>query len=133
MLQDNPLTGLLFLIGIWWAALAVGAPAVGVGALLGLLASTMTAIWTHADASGLRSGLYGFNGVLVGVAIPTFLRPEPLVWLYVVLGADRARRRPRLAPGAMLGRAKSFSPSAATKLLTPDLPTPDLPTPDPDP
>jgi hypothetical protein len=77
MLQGNPITGLLFLVGIWWAALAVGAPAVGVGALVGLLASTMTAIWTRADASGLRSGLYGFNGVLVGVAVPTFLRPDP--------------------------------------------------------
>jgi urea transporter len=57
MLQDNPLTGLLFLIGVWWAALAAGTPAVGVGALLGLVMGTLTAIWTRADRRGLRSGL----------------------------------------------------------------------------
>jgi urea transporter len=87
MLQDNPLTGLLFLIGIWWAALAAGTPAVAVGALLGLVLGTVTAIWANADAQGIRCGMYGFNGLLVGAAIPTFLHPDPIVWLYVVLGS----------------------------------------------
>jgi len=39
------------------------------------------------DESMLRSGLYGFNGVLVGLALATFIAPGPLLWLYVVLGA----------------------------------------------
>ena len=82
MLQDNPLTGLLFLIGIWWAALAVGAPAVGVGALVGLLASTMTAIWRTPMRAGCAAGCMA--------STQSALHPDPAP-------ADRARRRPRLA------------------------------------
>ena len=36
---------------------------------------------------GLAAGLYGYNGLLVGLALPTFLAPTPLLWLYVLLGA----------------------------------------------
>jgi urea transporter len=68
-------------------ALAAGMPAVVIGAVLGLLVSTAAAMRIGVEGTALHSGLYGFNGVLVGVALPTFLQPSPFVWLYVILGA----------------------------------------------
>jgi urea transporter len=49
--------------------------------------ATLTARWFHVDEKSFASGLYGFNGILVGLALATFLAPEPLLWAYVVLGS----------------------------------------------
>ena len=87
MFQDNPLSGLLFLVAIAWGAVAAGAVEVLVGCVLALLAATLMAMWLRADARSLASGLYGYNAVLVGLALPTFLAPSPLLWCYVLLGA----------------------------------------------
>jgi urea transporter len=87
MFQNHPFTGLLFLAAIAWGALAADAGAVLLGGLLGLSAATLTARWLGVDAEGLAAGLYGYNGLLVGLALPTFLAPTPLLWLYVLLGA----------------------------------------------
>jgi urea transporter len=86
MFQDHPLSGLLFLAAIAWGSLAAGALEVLIGGVLGLVAGTLTAIWLKADAKSLAEGLYGYNAVLVGLALPTFLAPSPLLWCYVLLG-----------------------------------------------
>ena len=86
MLQNNPLTGLLFLAALAWGALAAGAPEVLFGGLLALITATLTAMWLRVDPGALGDGLYGYNAVLVGLALPTFLQPSPLLWGYVVLG-----------------------------------------------
>jgi urea transporter len=86
MLQNHPLTGVLFLAAIAWGAFAAGAPEVLFGGLLALLTSTLTAMWLRVDAQALRDGLYGYNAVLVGLALPTFLSPSPMLWVYVLLG-----------------------------------------------
>ena len=57
------------------------------GGVLGLVTATLTALWLRVDREGLAAGLYGYNGLLVGLALPTFLAPTPLLWLYVLLGA----------------------------------------------
>jgi urea transporter len=87
MLQDNPLTGLLFLAGIAWGTVSAGMPQVVVGALVGLVGATGTATYIGVDDPSLRSGLYGYNGVLVGVALPTFVKANLLLWAYLVFGA----------------------------------------------
>ncbi len=54
--------------------------------------------------------MYGYNGVLVGLALTTFLAPGPLLWAYVVLGAA-------VSVVVMLGSAnavKSLGVSALT-------------------
>jgi urea transporter len=110
MFQNHPLTGALFLAAIGWGSYAGGAPAVFFGGLLGLLTSTLTAMWLRVDAEGLAAGLYGYNGILVGLALPTFLAASPLLWGYVVLGAA-------ISVVAMLGTAnvtKAWSVSALT-------------------
>jgi urea transporter len=87
MFQNNPLTGLLFLAGIFWGSYTAGMPQVGIGALLALVVATLTAMAINVDNKSLRIGLYGFNGILVGAALPTFLKPTPLLWVYIIIGA----------------------------------------------
>jgi urea transporter len=86
MLQNNPLSGVLFLAAIAWGAFSAGAPEVLLGGLLALLCATLTAMWLRVDAQALADGLYGYNAVLVGLALPTFLQPTPMLWAYVLLG-----------------------------------------------
>jgi urea transporter len=110
MFQNHPLTGLLFLVGIAWGSWAAGVPEVFFGGLLGLIVATLTAIWLRVDPAGLASGLFGYNGVLVGLALPTFMAASPLLWAYVALGAA-------VSVVAMLGTAnvvKTFQVSALT-------------------
>jgi urea transporter len=87
MFQDNPLSGALFVAAIAWGSFAAGVPQVLFGGLLAVVAATLTAQWLRVEPASLRAGLYGFNGVLVGLALATFIAPGPLLWIYVVLGA----------------------------------------------
>jgi urea transporter len=110
MFQDNPLSGALFLAAIGWGSYAAGVPQVAFGGIIAVVVATLTAQWLHADRGALGAGLYGYNGVLVGLALPTFLAPDPLLWSYVVLGAA-------VSVVAMLGTAnalKSWGVSALT-------------------
>ena len=86
-LQDNALTGLIILVAIFWGAHAARNLEVGFGAVAGLVISTFMAVLLRADQVSLRQGLFGFNGVLVGVAVPIFLAHSPAMWVCVVLGA----------------------------------------------
>jgi urea transporter len=87
MFQDNPLSGALFFAAIVWGSIAAGVPEVAFCGALAVVVATLTAQWLHVDAASLRAGLYGFNGVLVGLALATFIEPGPLLWTYVALGA----------------------------------------------
>src|SRR3954451_19027882 len=87
MFQDNPLTGLLFIVGIAWGAAAANMPAVAIGAVLGLIVATAAASLLRVDKGAFGSGLYGYNGILVGAALPTFLAVDALLWAYIVVGA----------------------------------------------
>lgn len=110
MFQDNPLTGLLFLIAIAWGSVVGGAPAVLIGGVVAVVVSTLTAQWLRVDTASLRAGLYGFNGFLVGLALPTFLAPSPLLWVYVVIGAALSV----VATLAMTNVLRSWGVSALT-------------------
>lgn len=87
MFQDNPLTGAFFLAAVAWGSYVGAVPEVALAGLLGLVTATLTAKWLRVDAPGLAAGLYGYNGVLVGLALATFLVPSTLLWCYVMLGA----------------------------------------------
>lgn len=82
MLQNNSLSGLLFLTGIFYNSMVFGW-----AVLLGTTASTATAVLLGAHHTRVRDGLFGFNGALVGIALLYFLEPSPLTWAYVVLAA----------------------------------------------
>jgi urea transporter len=87
MFQNHPLTGALFLAAIAWGSWVAGLPAVFFGGLLGLIFATLTAMWLRVDKDGLAAGLFGYNGVLVGLALPTFVAPSLALWAYIALGA----------------------------------------------
>ena len=85
MFQDSMWTGIFFLIGIFWGAYDEGFPLVAWGALVGVLVSTLTGyILKLPDQKG-ANGLWGFNGVLVGCAFPTFLANTVWMWIALVL------------------------------------------------
>ena len=93
ILQNNPLSGAVFILGIFWSQLSrPQAPPVGWGALIGLVVSTLTALTLgiehkYIDRQDVYAGLYGFNGLLIGVGLATFLRWNGLLVVYIVFGA----------------------------------------------
>ena len=87
MFQDNAWTGLLFMIGIFWGAYAEGSPLVGWGALVGVIVSTLSGYFLDLKDDNGAQGLWGFNGVLVGCAFPTFLGNTVWMWLALILCA----------------------------------------------
>jgi urea transporter len=112
MFQDNPLTGALFLAAIAWGSFAAGVPQVFVGGVVAVVVATLTAQWLRVDTAALHAGLYGYNGVLVGMALTTFLAPGPLLWAYVVLGAA-------VSVVATLGTANAVKPWGVAALTFP--------------
>ncbi|HTR15290.1 MAG TPA: urea transporter [Roseiarcus sp.] len=112
MFQNNPLTGLLFLAAIAWGSLAAGAPKVFSAGALAVVTATLTALWLRVERPTLNAGLYGYNGVLVGLALATFITPGPLLWVYVVVGAA-------VSVVATLGTANALKPFGVAALTFP--------------
>ena len=87
MFQNSALCGLLFMAGIFWGACSDGRWPVAVGAVVGLVAATLTGRLLHLPAEDGEQGLWGFNGVLVGCALPTFVGNTAAMWAALVLCA----------------------------------------------
>lgn len=85
MFQNNAWTGLLFLVGIFWGAYSEGTGIVAWGALLGLVVSTLTGYILRLTRRDGEQGLWGFNGILVGCALPTFIGNTVYMWVGLVL------------------------------------------------
>lgn len=64
MFQNNALSGLLMLIGIFLNSWQMGLLAVS-----GNIISTSTGRISGYDRDDIKNGLYGFNGTLVGIAV----------------------------------------------------------------
>lgn len=85
MFMNNPYTGLLNFVALGWGAWAGGTTwTVVLGAALGVLVATGAAQALRVERAARDAGLYGFNGLLVGAGIPTFLAPTPLMWAVLV-------------------------------------------------
>ena len=69
MFQNSVLSGWLMLVGI-----CIHSWQMGLLAIVGNLVSTLTAYFSGYDQSAIKNGLYGFNGVLVGMAVGVFLK-----------------------------------------------------------
>ncbi len=85
MLQENAVTGLLFLVGIFYASLPMG-----IAALLATSCGTATAIVFKFDKENIDKGLYGFSASLVGVALLLFFKATFWVWLLLIVGSALA-------------------------------------------
>lgn len=68
MFQNNALSGLLMLIGIFLNSWEMGVLAVS-----GNIISTLTAYFSGYGRDDIKNGLYGFNGTLVGIAVGVFM------------------------------------------------------------
>lgn len=82
MLQNNALTGLLFLVGIFYHSWLMG-----IGAIVGSIVSTTSAKFLNYSDEEIKSGLYGFNGTLVGIAIWFYYGINFTTALAVLIGA----------------------------------------------
>ena len=93
--MNSPITGLLILVAAWTYD-----PWFGFAGTIGVIASTLAGIALGFDRGAIHAGLYGFNGVLVGLGLALFLDPPwdvlVIVWIIVlsaaVLGADGGAR-----------------------------------------
>jgi urea transporter len=80
MFQNSPITGLLFFAGIFYNSVTLG-----VCAVLGTMASTLTAHLFGADKDCIKAGLFGFNGTLAGIALPFYFAFSPVLLVYVII------------------------------------------------
>jgi urea transporter len=80
MLQNNALTGLLFLIGIFFNSWLLG-----LGAILGNMVSTVFAGLLKYPKDDIENGLYGFNGTLVGIAVWFFFEVSITTTLAIII------------------------------------------------
>src|ERR1700754_863338 len=85
--MNSPLTGLFIVAAMW-----IFDPWVGFAGTVGVIASTLAAHALGIDRGLIHAGLYGFNGVLVGLALATFLTPAwdvlVIVWIIVLSAAS---------------------------------------------
>lgn len=82
MLQNNALTGLLFLLGILYNSWLMC-----IGAILGCIISTLTAFILGYKTKDIKDGLYGFNGTLVGIALLFFFKLSALLVIFLFAGS----------------------------------------------
>lgn len=82
MLQNSPVSGVLFLAGILAGSLGLGGSG-HMAVFVGAVAALMMVTPVSAVASGYGNGLAGFNAVLVGCAAYTFFSAALPTWLWV--------------------------------------------------
>lgn len=83
----NAMTGLLFLIAIGYFAFTSHDLALIPGVIIAVMVANLTAIGLQYDRELINQGLFGFNGALVGLTLPTFLMVTPAMWFCLVLAA----------------------------------------------
>ncbi|MDD5567395.1 MAG: urea transporter [Patescibacteria group bacterium] len=82
MLQNNAVTGLLFLAGIFYNSRIMG-----IGALIGVITSTVAAMIFRFDKRDITDGQYGFNGALVGIALFFFYQANVISVILIIVGS----------------------------------------------
>ena len=85
MLQENALTGLFFLVGIFYDLKVMG-----IAAILAVMTGTLTARVFRFDTEEIGKGLDAFSAALVGVALTFYFQPVFVVWLAIIVGSVAA-------------------------------------------
>lgn len=88
--QNNPLTGLIIVLALFFNSWIYG-----LFCIVGVMAATLTAQALQADRGLIRDGLFGFNGVLVALALIAFTSadfrtgqvPSPWMVVYILFAA----------------------------------------------
>ena len=103
-LLSHPTCGLLVLL-----AILNGAPQLLGGALLGGLTSMLTAQRRGYPQNDIDAGLYGYNGILLGLLVSSQFSWSPLVPLLIILGAGLSSLM--LAPWLRCMRERQWLPA----------------------
>ncbi len=82
MFQNNALSGLFMLIGIF-----LNSWQMGLLALLGNVMSNTAAYFSGYKQDDIKNGLYGFNGTLVGIAVGAFLQLSVESFILLVIAS----------------------------------------------
>ena len=85
MFQECVWGGDLIIIGIFYGSYSTGFGEVAWGAVVGIIISTITGYILKLNPADGDIGLWGYNGILVGCAMPTFLGNTPAMWLTLIL------------------------------------------------
>ncbi|MCM1077989.1 MAG: urea transporter [Bacteroidales bacterium] len=85
MFMGNVNTGALFLAGIIIGSWMSGTAVVAVGAMTGLIASTLTAYLLYKTKEDAGQGLCGYNGILIGCALPTIFDSTIFMWISLTI------------------------------------------------
>lgn len=86
MFQGNPLTGLLFLMGISYSAYISESPELILATVLCTVLANLVALILKASPKLLNDGLYGYNGTLIGIAGAVFFEASWEMYGLVILG-----------------------------------------------
>src|SRR3989337_3765339 len=81
-LLNNVITGILFLAGAFYNSWVIG-----IGAVIGVLTGTFTALLFKYKRDDINQGLYGYNGALVGLATVYFFGFNMLSVIALFFGA----------------------------------------------
>lgn len=87
MFQEKSLSGFFFLIGIFWGCYRANRIDIALAGLLGLFISNETAKLLKYNQETLGHGLFGYNGILIGMAIVMLGTQGSLSWLLVILAS----------------------------------------------
>lgn len=83
MLQENAITGLFFLIGIFYNSFTLG-----IVAVFGTIISTLTAQLLNYNKTEIKRGLYGFNGALCAIALWFFYGFSPHSFIVIIFSSS---------------------------------------------
>lgn len=80
--QENALSGLFILVAVFYGSLFCG-----VAGFIGVLVSTITAMILGVSRDSIIKGFYGFNGILVGIALALYLDYNGFLFVYIIFGS----------------------------------------------
>ncbi|MCK9255453.1 MAG: urea transporter [Bacteroidales bacterium] len=81
-LQENILTGLLFIIGVFVASYQMG-----IALVFATLSGSLTALVFKFSKENLYKGLYGFSASLLGVGLLFFFESDLIIWIFIFIGS----------------------------------------------
>lgn len=87
MLQNNALSGLIFLLGVLMGGCLTGKPIIGVASLVAVISANIMAYVYQLNEKAWQQGIYGFNACLTGIALATFCENSPYLWCTIVLAS----------------------------------------------
>ena len=80
MLQENKMTALLFLAGLFLAGTNFG-----ISAIVACASGTIAAVLLKYDKKEIETGLYGFSPALTGVVLIFLFEPSLTIWFAVII------------------------------------------------